>query len=284
MTPAEDGCICVNGRFHGPAHATVSALDAGFLLGDGLFESMRAIDGVPYLLDRHLLRLYGAAAALEFVNMPPLELMSEQVHLTLQKCALADSYVRITVTRGAGGLGLDQPVAPPTVVIAALPAPPRDERTLDAVLLARRHPTPTAKSTSWQHALRDRREVDRRGADEGIYVSNAGRVLESVTSNVFVVKDERLVTPPTTDCLPGITRARVLELARDAGMPAEERAIELEELFEADEVFLTNAVRGVRRVRAVQGVVIGAPDGAGSFERIRDLQEQDRRAAVAELR
>lgn len=284
MPDTEAGCVCVDGRFYEPARACVSALDAGFLLGDGLFESLLAVDGVPYLLDRHLLRLYGAAAALEFANMPPLEVVSEQVHCTLRKSALADSYLRITVTRGSGGVGLGPPMSAPTVVIAALPAPAEDGDTIDAVLIGRRLPRATAKSTSWQHAVLDRRLVGRRGADEGIYVSGAGRVLESVTGNVFVVKDEQLLTPLVSECLPGITRARILELARDAHIAAREDAIDVSQLFDADAVFLTNAVRGLRQVRAVEGVPIGTHESSGLFELLHDLHDRDRRASVEKVR
>jgi branched-subunit amino acid aminotransferase/4-amino-4-deoxychorismate lyase len=283
LTNPPSGCVCVDGRFCAPGEATVSVLDTGFLLGDGLFESLRATGGVPYLLDRHLLRLYSAAAALEFANMPAIDGLEEQVRETLRRSALADAYVRVTVTRGAGGVVLAAPTGAPTVIVAALPAPARApaEEGIEATLLERRREERVAaKSTSWQKAVVDRRRVEREGAGEGIYVTASGRVLEGVSSNVFAVVGDRLLTPPRGECLPGITRARLLELAPGAGVTALETAIELEQLMRAREVFVTNAVQGLRRVRALAGTAIGGQRAGGVFAALRRRYEEDRAAAV----
>ncbi len=303
MPLAQSGCVNVNGRLFEPREATVSALDAGFLLGDGLFESLRASDGVPYLLDRHLARLLSAAAEMEFENMPACEILAEEVHRTIERSALADAYVRVTVTRGSGTTAPGSPSEPPseppsgspsgppsgppsgspTVVIAALPAPARarPDGGIEATLL----PPPDergakAKSTSRQQAVLARRRVDRRGAGEGVYVSESDHVLEGVSSNVFVVRHGRLLTPPPEECLPGITRARLLELARDAGLTALETPVVLGVLMDAEEAFVTNAVQGPRPVRAIDGAVVGTPSSDGVFARLLALYDADRRAVV----
>jgi branched-chain amino acid aminotransferase len=287
MSHSGPGCVCVNGLFFEPGEATVSVFDAGFLLGDGLFESLRAMDGVPYLLDRHLARLYSAAAEFEFMRMPRHETVTEQVYRTLQRSSLSDAYVRVTITRGTGGVGLAPPASQPTVVIAVLPAPARmgADDSIDATLLqwprARRA---TAKSTSWQQTVLARRRVDHLGADEGLYVSESGHVLEGVASNFFAVEGERLVTPCASECLPGIARARVLELARGAGVLAVESPLEVEALMHADEVFVTNAVQGPRAVRTVDGTPIGRKDSDGVFITLLRLYEEDRRAMVGVAR
>jgi branched-subunit amino acid aminotransferase/4-amino-4-deoxychorismate lyase len=282
LTP---GCICVNGRFSAPGDAVVSALDTGFLLGDGLFESLRASGGVPYLLDRHLQRLLATAATIELTGLPPAAELEQQVLETLNRAALADAYVRITVTRGLGGAGLLAPAGPPTVVVAALPAPSRAraKEPIAVALLERNveERAVAAKSTSWQQAVLDRRLVARREAEEGIYVAADGRVLEGVSSNVFALVGERLLTPPLRDCLPGITRARLLELAPRVGIAASEARIELEELMGAGEVFVTNAVQGLRSVKAIAGTAIGGRNGSsGVFAALRHSYEEDRRAVV----
>jgi branched-subunit amino acid aminotransferase/4-amino-4-deoxychorismate lyase len=281
---APPGCVCVDGRFSAPGEAVVSVLDAGFLLGDGIFESLRALHGVPYLLDRHLTRLYAAAEALELAEMPAVHVLEGQVHETLHRSALADAYVRITVTRGVGGVGLTAPPSGPTVVVAALPAPTRvpAERGIDVALLERRRQERVAtKSTSWQHAVLDRRRAERLGAEEGIYVSDDARVLEGVSSNVFAVEGERLLTPAVRECFPGITRGRILELAHGAGVEVRETAIELARLMRAEEVFVTNAVQGLRRVRAVSGTAVGRGAAPASFDALRGLYEEDRAAVAA---
>jgi branched-chain amino acid aminotransferase len=285
LSRSTPGCICVNGRFSAPGEAVVSALDTGFLLGDGLFESLRAAGGVPYLLDRHLRRLLSAAATIELTGLPPAAALEEQVLETLAHAALPDAYVRITVTRGLGAAGLFAPAGPPTVVVAALPAPARlpANRGIAAALLERRaeERAAPAKSTSWQKAVLDRRLVARREAEEGIYVAVDGRVLEGVSSNVFAVVGERLLTPPAHDCLPGITRARLLELAPRIGVTASEARIELEELLGAEQVFVTNAVQGLRSVETIAGTAIGGPRGhAGVFAALRSCYEEDRSTVV----
>lgn len=282
MTP---GCICVDGRFSAPGEAVVSALDTGFLLGDGLFESLRASGGVPYLLDRHLRRLLSAAATIELTGLPSAAALQEQVLETLDRAALADAYVRITVTRGLGGAGLLAHEGPPTVVVAALAAPSRAQarRGIAAALLERRveEHAAVAKSTSWQKAVLDRRLVARREAEEGIYVAADGRVLEGVSSNVFALVGERLLTPPARDCLPGITRGRLLELAPLAGVTASEARIELDQLLRAEQVFVTNAVQGLRSVDTIAGTAIGGRGGdAGVFAALRSCYEEDRSTVV----
>lgn len=282
---AQGGCISVNGRLCEPAQASVSALDAGFLLGDGLFESLRAGGGVPYLLERHLRRLFAAAAELEFANMPSLDAVAAQVLRTLQRDALPDAYVRVTVTRGTGGVGLAPPAGAPTVVIAALPTPPLApaEGAIAATVLGRRRqPRAAAKSTSWQPAVLAKRRVQQCGADEGIYVSASGRVLEGVASNVFAVVDGVLLTPPARQCLPGITRARVLELARGHGLPAHEAPLQLDALMRADEVFVTNAVQGLRAIDTVSGDAIDRQGPGGVFDTLHRLYALDRAGASQE--
>jgi branched-subunit amino acid aminotransferase/4-amino-4-deoxychorismate lyase len=281
MSDARQGCICVNGSFFDPEAAMVSVLDAGFLLGDGLFESLRASQGVPYLLDRHLMRLYSAAAEFEFANMPRRETVTEQVYRTLQRSALLDAYVRVTITRGCGAVGLAPPEGPPTIVIVALPASvrPCPEDGLDATLLERRRDSRAkAKSTSWQQAVIARRSVERIGAGEGIYVSESGHVLEGVSSNIFMVEKNRLLTPHVSECLPGVTRARLLELAQGAGLTTVEASLEVDALMGADEVFVTNAVQGLRAINSIDGAQIDSPGSESIFTTLLDLYLEDRGA------
>ena len=169
-------------------------------------------------------------------------------------------------------------------MIAALPAPPRVLGGIEATLLgAPSELGAKAKSTSRQQAVLARREVVRRGAGEGLYVSAEGHVLEGVSSNVFVVSKDIVLTPPTEDCLPGITRGRVLELARHAGVRVVEAPLESATLMGAAEVFVTNAVQGLRRVATVDGTGVGVVDPEGVFATLLELYERDRRAALGGL-
>jgi branched-chain amino acid aminotransferase len=283
-SPPQAGCICVNGRLCQPGRAVVSALDAGFLLGDGLFESLRATGGAPYLLERHLQRLLRAAARLEFAHLSSAEEIRAQVLRTLGRAALPEAYVRITVTRGTGGVGLTPPDGRPTVVIAALPAQPLApaDSAIAATLLRRaRGRRAAAKSTSWQSAVVSRRRAQAGGADEGLYVSASGNVLEGVASNVFAVVDGRLLTPPAGHCLPGVTRARVIELACAHGVPVLEAPLPLDVLTNAQEAFVTNAVQGLRALDTVDGATLHRRDPVGVFAALHRLHADDRAGAGA---
>lgn len=284
MAVARTGCVCVDGRLLAPHEATVSALDTGFLLGDGLFESLRATGGAPYLLDRHLARLYAAARELEFADVPTPDALAERVRETLDRAALDDAYLRITITRGEVETALSAPSAAPTVVIAALPAPPRPAAGAGiAAALVGPPPQrgPKAKSTSRQPAVLARRRAERAGAQEGIYVSARGRVLEGTAANVFAVSDGRLLTPPAEDCLPGITRGRLIELARDAGLDVREAPVTVAELLGAEQAIATNAVQGLRAIEAIDGRRVGAGCEGVVFAKLLALYEADRAAAAA---
>jgi branched-chain amino acid aminotransferase len=277
------GCVCVDGRLLAPHEATVSALDAGLMLGDGLFESLRAIGGVPYLLERHLERLLGAAHEMSFAGVPAFEELSDQVRRTVVQARLRDAYVRVTITRGSSPAALAPPPGPATVIVAVLPAPARLQAPVQAALVAAPGgPAAGAKSTSRQHSVLASMDAQRRGAQEGIYVSEAGHVLEGISSNVFVCTGDRLRTVPQAHCLPGITRGRVLELARDAGVTAFEQPISVQTLLTAEAAFLTNAVQGLRVLGALDGQAI-AMDGAGAqlFEALRERYESERTASAA---
>lgn len=280
MSVAIAGCVSVDGRLLAPHEATVSALDAGFLLGDGLFESLRAVDGAPYLLDRHVARLLSAASELGYVAPPSHARLVEEVGRVLDRAALPDAYVRITLTRGRSCAPPARAQGPSTAVVAALAAPARSPaRGIAAILIGPPgEPGSRAKSTSRQYAVRAQDRVLAAGADEGIHVAADGRVLEGIASNVFAVLDGTLLTPRKQECLPGITRGRVLELAREAGVELREAPVERERLLGADEVFVTNAVQGPRPVRSIDGEPVSGRrgDGGALFSKLLALYEADR--------
>jgi branched-subunit amino acid aminotransferase/4-amino-4-deoxychorismate lyase len=284
MTP-ENGCVCVNGRFSSPSEATISALDVGFLLGDGLFESLRASNGIPYLLDRHLRRFFSAADTLGFVLTPDLGWLEEIVYETLRRSRLSEAHVRITLSRGQGGNGLAQPEGPPTTVVSVLPIaslenPGKSISAMSLPWLAGSR-TLAVKSTSWQHSVLAGRRVAAGGATEGIYIRDGRWVLEGVSSNVFVLERGVLSTPPVGECLAGITRTRVLELAAAAGMPTRESMLDLANLKRAELVFVTNAVQGLRSLASLEGNALGSGDGEESFAELCDLYQSDRQACAA---
>ena len=252
--------VYVNGEIVERAEATVSAFDRSFLYGDGLFETIRAYHGVPFMLAEHLERMAGSTAELG-IRMPDREGISEAVAQLIERNGLSDAYVRITLSRGVhtGELVPDEPPEP-TLVIEARPLHPYPSEMYEkggAVIVssvkhdssspARRH-----KTTSYLPSLLAKREAKERGADEAILLDHEDRVAEGATSNVFCAWEGQLFTPPLElNILPGVVRATVLRLAREAGLEVHESIFSLTALRLSDEVFLTNSLMEVMPVRAV---------------------------------
>ena len=171
--------------------------------------------------------------------MPSPDAIAEQVLRTLRRAALPDAYVRVTVTRGTGGVGLAPPGGAPTVVVAALPArplAPADSGIAAALLRERRGAAGGGQEYELAAGRRGQAQRRRlRGRARALYVSASGNVLEGVASNVFaVIDDGRLLTPPVRHCLPGITRGRLLELARAHGLEVLEAPLPLDALMQAE--------------------------------------------------
>lgn len=251
------GCVYVDGVWSGPDAAVVPASDRGFLYGDGVFESLRTRDGVPVRLAAHLDRLRAGAAAVGIEAGPAPGEIATVVAEAVDRGGIADAYVRVTLTRGSTG-GFDPAGAgPPRLVVsvAGLPPPPPPGGVSLALLPPGplpEHPPPHVKATAgfMRHTL-GRIRAHHAGHDDALWREPGGDVTESTSSNVFAVTSGVVHTPPTGVCLPGITRADVLDAARDAGLATSEAPLSTATLLGADEVFLTNSVAGVVAVRAV---------------------------------
>ncbi len=262
-----DGLVCINGEFCAPGHARVAASDHGFLYGDGAFESLRTYGGRPFRLDRHLDRLKQALEALAFAEVLEVERLRNQVVETLRRSGLEEAALRITVTRGSNPEGFE-PVGcgPATTVVSARPLKTRAaadyQKGISATLLEGhpvvQWPPPWVKSTSYQRTVLARLEVQRRGAGEGLFVTPEGEVTEGTIANVFAVRGRLLQTPPPTVCLPGITRAEVIEQAREFGYSVEEGVLTPKALRTADELFVTSSISGLVPVVRLEQAPVGA--------------------------
>lgn len=256
------GCVCVDGVFTEPAAARVPALDHGVLFGDGVFETVRAYAGVGFRLEQHLERLEQTATAMEFPPLPSRAQLRSWIGECLVRGELADAHVRITLTRGVSARGWDPAgSSAPTVIISALPYRPVElEEGVSAVTLWSRsleeRPLPSWKTTSYQRSILGRKEAQRRGAYEGLFVDAEGHVLEGATSNVFAVVDGRLWTPEE-GCLPGITRAEVLSIADERGLTVWRKPLAREALYAAEELFLTSSLAELVPVLEVDKKRIG---------------------------
>ncbi len=273
--------VYLNDKLYPEEQALISVFDHGFLYGDGVFETLRAYGGRIFQMEAHLERLYASASAI-YLNIPyNKSQLSEALYLTLKENQLAEASLRLSISRGPGTLGLDPDKCPrPTLVIIANPAPtypPSLYRQGVAVTIAdtRRTPpsalNPEIKSANFLNNILAKIEAKKAGAFEAIMLNQEGYLCEGTVSNIFFVQEGVLKTPArAVGLLPGITRKVVLEIARRAGISSEEELFRQEDLFCADEVFLTNS--GIELLPVVQ--IDGRPIGNGTPGKItRQLSE-----------
>jgi len=256
--------ISLNGRLTPAAEASVSPLDRGFLYGDGVFETLRTYGGRPFRLTSHLDRLHSSARRLAIPWPEPRLSIDAEIGRTLEAARNAESAIRIMLTRGVGPIGYDPSgIAFPTLVVHVRPCPEpppsaRHEGVDVAIVSVMRTPAaaldPAIKSSNLLNNILAWQEAHRLRVYEPILLNTAGQIAEGASSNLFVVQEGRLFTPPEqAGILQGITRATVLDLARGDGAVVEERALEPDELRRADEAFLTSTLKGVLPIRRCDG-------------------------------
>jgi len=258
--------VLINGRTVPAGEARVPVDDRGLLYGDGLFETLRVRGGRPFRLDRHVARLFASCGELAIDPAVSPDMLAVSAAQLVEANAVSSGVLRIQITRGRGA-GPDIPDdAEPTVLVTATSGRlyPAElyERGLRAVTAGfprnERSPLVRHKTTNYLECVLARREAKLAGCDEAVMLNTVGRVAEAAASNIFLVTDGRLVTPPPQEgLLPGITRADVMELARAEGVEVIERPVRPEELREADEVFLTNSVLEVCGLAELDGEAVG---------------------------
>lgn len=267
MSTRAQPLVQVNGRFVPAARAQISVFDRGLLYGDGLFETLRAYRGRPFALHEHLARLQASADFLGFAV--PQRPWRRDLQSLLKRTGLTatDAWVRITVSRGAGVRGLLPPARPRPVIITMAgvldPAIAKAQRFGARVALlpfARHGFLAEHKVLNYLPGVLGKVMATRHEAFEGLFVDSAGSITEGTTSNVFVWRGKRLVTPPIEGILPGITRRRIIELAVADGLRVVEHRLTADDLLDADEAFLTSSLVEVVAITAVNTRKIG--DGA----------------------
>jgi len=244
--------------------AKVSVSDAGLLYGMGLFETMRACNGVVFEMDAHLDRLLDSAKKLSVGNTYDSEFIAEAVNKTLEANKLKDARLRLTITGGSASTDQDEPK--PTLLITATefkPYPPEYYKKGVMVVLCpykqnASDPVYGNKTTSYMSRMLGLKFVHQNKAAEAIWFTTDNRLAEGCISNVFVVKDSEVLTPPTnTPVLPGIARKTVMKLAEQSAIRCSEKDLTINDLLDADEVFLTNVIMQVMPVTKVEKHDIG---------------------------
>ncbi|MCE4224860.1 class IV aminotransferase [Methylobacterium sp. C25] len=228
--------------------------DRGLLLGDGVFDTALALDGRVVFETAHVARLVAAAESLGFsIDAGAILKAMRAVAGTAPRAA-----VRTTVTRGAGPRGVAPPKEPRPLIFAsaaaAKPGLAHASLRLQVSAIARNETSPTSrtKTLGYLDAVLAAGSAQAAGFDEALFLNTKGRVACAGTGNLFAVIDRQLVTPPVEEgLLPGITRALLLEQAPNLGLPVRERALSLDELLQAQAVFLTNSLRLLSPITAI---------------------------------
>lgn len=259
--------VYFNGRLVPASEAKVSAFDYGFLLGFGLFETMRSYDGHIFRLERHLARLMKSAEVLGMGQKLGKFDLGDACYQVLKANNLSDARIRLTVSAGVGEIVPDPATCrEPTVFIVATRLVPLSDEVYQrgyrvVISSVRRNsgsPYSQHKSTSWLENVLARNEARAAGADEALLLNERGMVAECSASNIFLVRKGVLCTPPVeSGVLPGVTREVVLELAQSVGISFKVMEVGLKELLRAEEAFLTSSIIEVMPLTQVEGKVIG---------------------------
>lgn len=254
--------VFLNGRFLPEAEAVVPLNDRGFLLGDGLFETMRVAGGRPFRFAQHLERLSRGAEFLKIkVPFTPKEL-SKIADDLIERNNLPESVLRLTLTRGVGNRGYSIAGADqPTLAMMLHPLPPINvEEPLQWSLITSSLRIPASdalasfKTTSKILNVAARAEAEAQGADEALLLNTNGEVAETAGGNLFWVYQDKICTVPTgRGVLPGITRAVVLEICQSLGLETNKRVIKPEHLRNAAGIFITQSALGIIPVAAFDG-------------------------------
>jgi branched-chain amino acid aminotransferase len=253
--------VWINGGLFPDDEARISIFDHGLVVGDGVFETVKVADGVPFALTRHLARLARSAAGLGLAEPDLDQIRAGALAVVEASEPAALARMRITVTGGIAPLGSERAGSPLTAIVAlgAMKAPaafcdvttvpwPRNEHGALSGL----------KTTSYGENVRALAYAAEHGGSEAIFPNTAGNLCEGTGTNVFVVSGGQLLTPPlSAGCLAGVTRALVTEWSG-----AVEQELPLSALAEADEAFLTGTTRDVQPIRYVDGRPLPAAPGA----------------------
>lgn len=256
--------VYLDGEYVPQSQAKISVLDHGVLYGDGVFEGIRLYSKNIFRLKQHLDRLWDSAHAIVLSIPISREEMAEIVAETCRRNGLENGYIRLVVTRGVGELGLNPYKCPnPSVfcIASTIKLYPDEfyRNGLDIITAATRRIAPDAfsvrvKSLNYINNIMAKINAINAGVLEALMLTPEGYVLEATGDNVFLVKDGKLITPPTyMGALRGITRDAVIDLARELSIPVIEEPFTLYEVYTADEMFLTGTAAEVIPVSKVDG-------------------------------
>lgn len=274
--------IYINGNLIPGSEAKVSVFDRGFLYGDGVFETLRSYKGVIFHCDDHLDRLFKSAGGISLIIPFTKEYLKEALYRTLKENNLNNAYLRLTITRGESepGLDIEHPVNPTIIIIPReFNGYPEDLYLTGihaAVVNTRRTPAsslnPAIKSINFLNNIMARAGAKALAASEGIMLNTEGYVAEGTASNIFIIKNSIIKTPSLeTGILNGVTRSVVISLARENQLTVIEEPFYPDELYNADECFITNTTYEIMPVTRLNGCSVGNGQPGEITKRLRKL-------------
>jgi branched-chain amino acid aminotransferase len=289
----EDIKIFVGGTLYPRAEAKVSVFDSSVQGGDAVWEGLRVYNGKIFCLDQHLDRLQASAKTLAFTDIPTKEYVKDGIRKTLQANNMhTDTHIRLTLSRGekiTSGMDPRLNQKGSCLIVLAEFKPPVYDNTKGIKLITshvlRNSPMHLDSKIHHNNLLNNilaKIEANYCGVDAAIMLDNAGFVSETNDCNIFMVKKNMLYTPTVDACLPGVTRAKVMNLAADLNIKVIEKNISIAEFYNADEVFTTGTMGELTLVNEIDGRLIENKNGSDVRDRIyaafRELTEQESEA------
>ena len=259
--------VFLNGQFVPEAQAVVPVNDRGFTYGDGLFETMRVVNGRAFRLAQHLERLMRGA---EFLKIKPpytAKQLEKFANELIEKNQAPEAVLRVALSRGPGERGYaPRGDARPTTVMTLHAAPPLDPENplrwsviTSSIRIPAGDPLASFKTTSKLVQVVARVEAEEKGADEALLVNTNGEVAETAGGNLFWIYHDKVCTVPTgRGVLPGITRAVVLEICQNLGLPTNKRVIKPEALRNSEGIFITQSALGVIPVATLDDQIVAS--------------------------
>ncbi len=281
FNPANENIqVYINGTMLPRGEAKVSVFDSSVQGGDAVWEGLRVYDGRVFSLDAHLDRLFDSAHAMWFQNVPSRETVTDAIRQTLEANDMRDDvHIRLTLTRGEKiTSGMDPRLNQHgcTLIVLAEHKPPVYPESITLATSSVRRNSPMSVDSKIHHNnlinnIMAKIEANQAGADAGLMLDKDGFVSEANGVNVFLIRRGQVRTPWADYCLPGITRATVLQLCRNNGIPCEEARISPSEFYVADEVFTTGTMGELTRVRGIDGREIVNKHGDSVLDRLQGL-------------
>lgn len=282
FNPANENILInINGELYPRETAGISPFDSVVQGGDAVWEGLRVYNGRVFRLTAHLDRLAGSAAALAFAVVPSHDEIRREVRRTLEANEMHDNvHIRLTLTRGVKiTSGMDPRLntgGPTLIVLAEHKAPVYDKSGLTLITAATRRIPPDCldqkiHSCNLLNSILAKIEANAAGADDAMLLDREGHVAETNATHLFFVLDGELLTPYTTSCPEGVTRAAVLKLCREHDIPARVANITLADVYRADEAFCTGTMGELAAVTRIDGRVIGSGETGALCARLSAL-------------